>query len=314
VTVIRQAAAAAPADAGVYFFLGEGLELLYVGKAANLRRRLRQHGAPQATGRLADVYPLVREVRWEPAANDHAAAVREADVLLALRPAFNASLMDDGRWNHILVGHRADDPAHLTLALSPEVGRRPARTYGCFPYLGAGQSSVPGIACSDGYIALLRLLWATSPGPGSPFPRSITGGTPPDSFSVRATQDVVPLLHAFLSGTRERLLATLDDVAVDEYVRPALRRDRVAASAFFSHGPRALRALRLRHGLRPGPVSRSTFEAMIGDEVRAAIGDVRAVETPDPTAGLLGRRDTRTRTLAATRARTRSRTGPGPAP
>ncbi|UBU08570.1 GIY-YIG nuclease family protein [Nonomuraea gerenzanensis] len=79
--VLRAAAAHAPREAGVYLFLGErGFlgerdEVLYVGKAADLRRRPRRHAAVRApASRLHQRYDLVRRVGWEIAADEVAAA------------------------------------------------------------------------------------------------------------------------------------------------------------------------------------------------------------------------------------------------
>ena len=55
--------------------------------------------------------------------------------------------------------------------------------YGCFPHLGRGVGSLPAIACSDGYTALLRLLWAASNDPASSYPSRVTRSAP-DRFQV----------------------------------------------------------------------------------------------------------------------------------
>src|SRR6476646_589641 len=93
----------APQGAGVYYFLSADAELLYVGKASSLRNRLRQHARtkPGARGaiRLDVLYQRVTDVRWEELPDEDAAAAREADVIVALRPTFNAAIAGEGRWN-----------------------------------------------------------------------------------------------------------------------------------------------------------------------------------------------------------------------
>ena len=67
-TVLADAAAVAPTTPGVYLFLGPARELLYVGKAGNLRRRLQQHAKAEPhpkAGRRARTSGEVREVVWE---------------------------------------------------------------------------------------------------------------------------------------------------------------------------------------------------------------------------------------------------------
>jgi hypothetical protein len=233
----------------------------------------------------------VDEVRWEELPDDDAAAAREADLILALRPAFNASLADDGRWTYVCA---EAGPETTLVTLSREPG--PGRAYGCFPHLGVGVHSRPAIACSDGYTALLRLLWAAGPAPaGSRFPGAVQSSSLPAVFEV-ATQ---PSLHAFLGGTSDRLLRELDPflAARDAYMQPGLRRDREAAAGFFRYGPRAIRDLRLRHGVRSQPLSRTDFERLIRAEVEAGLGpfDSLVAEAGEPG---LGRSEARGRLIA----------------
>jgi predicted GIY-YIG superfamily endonuclease len=166
--VLSAAAADAPRQAGIYLFLDERNDVLYVGKAGNLRQRLRQHaamGTPES--RLHQRYDLVRRVVWEIAADEEAAVWREADLIFVLRPPFNANtglraadpVGKDARVPYIVVGEVATGILSFTLEpVVPPIGR----AYGCFPHLGKGVASRLGIACSDGYTALLRLLWAAA--------------------------------------------------------------------------------------------------------------------------------------------------------
>jgi GIY-YIG catalytic domain len=272
--------ARAPLAPGVYFLLGADSTLLYVGKASNLRRRLASHT------HKGSLYEHVAAVRWELCDDPEA---READLILALQPVFNASISTDGRWRYVVV-----EPGCVGLAVD-------GGDYGCFPHLGAGVTSVPGIACRDGYGALLRLLWAAGPGP--PYPAQLARRAPPDRCDLTVDGSLQPALHAFLSGTTDRLLSELArrTAPLDAYLQTALARDIEAARRFFRYGPHAVRALRLRHGMRSGPMSRERIEQLLRDEVRAAIGDFRIDDSPDPTRGLLGRRDSRTQSIAAAR-------------
>ncbi len=269
-TPIALAAARAPHAAGVYFLLGRRHELLYVGMAKDLRRRLQQHAnAPR--------YPLYRRtahVRWEELPDEDTAAAREADLIVALQPPYNASIAGHGKWAYIHVGpaHRTGD--RLRFAISKEITARDGvRAYGCFPHLGAGVGSRPGIDCSDGYCGFLRLLWAAS-GEGQHFPGRVTRGSPLETFDVAVDPALAPSLHSFLSGTSRRVLVELGIAASqrERYMQPGIARDRDLAEAFFVAGPVALRTFRRRHALSAAPVSQRQFEDLISGEVRAIIG------------------------------------------
>jgi predicted GIY-YIG superfamily endonuclease len=290
---LAAAAARAPEGAGVYFFLAADTELLYVGKASSLRRRLWQHARakPGAGGpRLDALYERVAEVRWEELPDGEVAEVREADLIVALRPAFNAGSALAGRWHYLLVEPAGNHRLRFRLATDArtETG---GRVYGCFPHLGRGVGSLPGIACSDGYTALLRLLWAASKDPGDHTPSRLTRAAP-DTFTTPVESTLRRPLNGFLSGTSRRLL---DQLAVAgqrraAYLQPGLGRDRDAAGRFFAFGPQALRRLRLRHGRPRGPQSRAEIETMLAAEVREAIGEFRLPTPAGATDAFLARK------------------------
>jgi predicted GIY-YIG superfamily endonuclease len=266
-SALGRAAAGATTSAGVYCFLGEVHELLYVGKATNLRARLSQHargtGARDIAVRSQVLYQRVCDVRVEEHESPDLAAAREADLVVALRPPFNASLRLEGRWNYVVVTTVDGRPR---LSLSREPAARPAARFGSFPHLGPGTSSVPGRACTDGYAALQRIMAATAE-------------RPPERS-----------LSAFLSGTSSRVLDRMHPPD-GSYLGPAFTRDRAAALQFFRYGPHALRTLQSRHDLRPGVVSREQFTRLIETDLRGSIGnDVVIVPVDEQAERVLGRR------------------------
>src|SRR5437588_2752041 len=98
-TPLAEAATNAPHSSGVYFFLDRRNGLLYVGTAKDLRRRLQQH----ANARRDALYRRVAAVRWEELPDEDTAAAREADLIVALQPTYNASIAGDGKWAYINV-------------------------------------------------------------------------------------------------------------------------------------------------------------------------------------------------------------------
>jgi predicted GIY-YIG superfamily endonuclease len=279
--VLSAAASDAPRQAGVYLFLDEGDDVLYVGKAGDLRQRLRQHAATvPSMSRLHQRYDVVRRVVWEITADEEAAAWREADLIFALRPPFNANtglraadpVAGDARIPYIVVAEATAGMLSFTLApVVPRVGR----AYGCFPHLGKGVASRLGIACSDGYSALLRLLWAAA-GQAGHMPASIAKPAP-QSFTVAAPPKVRDGLHRFLSGTGSRLAEELLHAASHRpaFMQPALRRDKEAALRFFAAGPRLVRARRLRHRVRARTLDVETYRSLVSDEIDPVISNLR---------------------------------------
>jgi predicted GIY-YIG superfamily endonuclease len=277
--VLSAAATDAPRDAGVYLFLDEHQDVLYVGKARNLRQRLQQHAATRRQEtRLHQKYDLVRRIVWEIAADEEAAFWREADLIFALRPPFNTNpglrgrdpVGKDPQAPYIVVAEDATGTLHFTLEpVVPATGS----AYGCFPHLGKGVASDLGIACSDGYTALLRLLWAAA-GQGARMPAAVTRSAP-SSFTVAAPADIRVGLHRFLSGTRPRFADDLLHASSHrpEFMRPALRRDRASALRFFAAGPRLVHARRLRHRIRARVLDVETYRRLVSDEISPVINE-----------------------------------------
>jgi hypothetical protein len=242
----------APRAPGVYFFLGADRELLYVGKAANLHRRLADHARDRS--RTSDLRRRVmldaaRYAYWEETADEPAAMIRESDLIVMLKPAFNASHAEQAVDLYVEMRLDGSGPS-FRLAADPS---DEARAYGTFPHLAKGAFTSLAKQTKAGYQGFLRLVGAT-------------GGS-----------DVPPALHDFLSGRSVRLLdelggavATLD---VPVFTRAALERDVVAARQFFELAPQRLRRLRLRHAIPAGPVSGASMAELLTTEVRAIVGD-----------------------------------------
>jgi predicted GIY-YIG superfamily endonuclease len=159
-TPLTDSAARAPAQPGVYFFAGADDTLLYVGKAANLRRRLADHARsqPRALGlRESARLGAVCTIRWEICADEEAALLREADLIVMLRPPFNASHTEQDPHRYLGVATDSSGLTSFDLLAAPG---NPGQVYGCFPHLAKGAFSHAAKRTKAGYTALLRLLWA----------------------------------------------------------------------------------------------------------------------------------------------------------
>ncbi|MCT2584098.1 DEDD exonuclease domain-containing protein [Actinophytocola gossypii] len=86
----RTLAADLPTEPGVYLFRGPGDEVLYVGTASDLRRRVRQYfTASETRRRLREMVALATRVDHVVCAHALEAQVRELRLLAAHKPAYN---------------------------------------------------------------------------------------------------------------------------------------------------------------------------------------------------------------------------------
>ncbi|MEU5692632.1 DEDD exonuclease domain-containing protein [Actinosynnema sp. NPDC020468] len=96
----RTLAADLPSAPGVYLFRGPSEEVLYVGTASDLRRRVRQYfTASEGRRRLREMVALAVRVDHVVCAHALEASVRELRLLTAHKPAYNRrSKNADGAW------------------------------------------------------------------------------------------------------------------------------------------------------------------------------------------------------------------------
>jgi hypothetical protein len=82
----------APAAPGVYVLKDGGGSPLYVGKAVNLRRRLRAHFAERRWRAIKPGMSRAADAEWREVGSELEALLREADLIAALQPPMNVQI------------------------------------------------------------------------------------------------------------------------------------------------------------------------------------------------------------------------------
>lgn len=102
--VIAHHAALAPAAPGVYRMIAASGDVLYVGKAKNIKKRIlayvRQAGH---TARIARMIAATSAIEFVTTATETEALLLEANLIKRLRPRFNVLLRDDKSFPYILI-------------------------------------------------------------------------------------------------------------------------------------------------------------------------------------------------------------------
>src|ERR1700749_1802345 len=99
-----------PDAPGVYRMLGDGGEVLYVGKARALRKRVAQYAQGRAhTQWVAHMIHLTRSMEFVTTKTEAEALLLEINLIKQLKPRFNVQLRDDKSFPEILIrrDHRA---------------------------------------------------------------------------------------------------------------------------------------------------------------------------------------------------------------
>jgi len=94
-----------PREPGVYRFRGEGGEVLYVGKAKDLRVRVRSYfrAGTVLHGRVAEMLRQARDLDWVVCSSEAEALLLEDNFVKEARPPFNVRLRDDKSYPSIEV-------------------------------------------------------------------------------------------------------------------------------------------------------------------------------------------------------------------
>ncbi len=93
-----------PNTAGVYRMLSESGEVLYVGKAKNLKARVASYTRPyDASRRIQRMVSLTRKMEFVTARSEAEALLMESSLIKSLDPRFNVALKDDKSFPEILL-------------------------------------------------------------------------------------------------------------------------------------------------------------------------------------------------------------------
>jgi excinuclease ABC subunit C len=124
-----------PTLPGCYLFYDERGEVIYVGKAVNLRNRVRSYFNPNTWAVYPKTGRLVREIariEFVVRGSELEALIQEAELIKKHRPRYNIRLKDDKRYPYLKVTWQDDFP---TVMVTRRIDRDGARYYG--PYSNA---------------------------------------------------------------------------------------------------------------------------------------------------------------------------------
>ena len=111
-SVLRQNVKIAPERPGVYRMLDESDNVLYVGKAKNIKKRIVAYTRiEQLTTRLQRMVAEVRKMEFIIVENENRALIVENELIKKLHPKYNILLKDDKSYPHLMIDLEEDYPA-----------------------------------------------------------------------------------------------------------------------------------------------------------------------------------------------------------
>ena len=245
--VIGRYAKMAPAGPGVYRMIDAAGEVLYVGKARHLKKRVQSYARGQGHGnRIARMVADTAAMEFVTTATEIEALLLEANLIKRLKPHFNVVLRDDKSFPFILI---ARDHAVPQILKHRGARSRKGDYFGPFASAGAVGRTINTLqrafllrSCSDAYFKsrlrpclLYQIKRCSAPCTGE--------------ISIEDYGKLVDEALAFLTGesneVKRRLHGLMDEASLkQDYERAASFRDRLTA---LSH-------IQSRQGINPASV------------------------------------------------------------
>jgi len=253
---IENAVRLAPTSPGVYRMLNAASDVLYVGKAKNVRKRLASYARVNAPlpARILRMIAATVTVEIVSTTTETEALLLEANLIKQLRPRFNVQLRDDKSFPYILItgDHWAPQILKHRGAQS-----RPGRYFGPFASAGAVGRTITALqraflirSCTDGFFEsrtrpclLYQIRRCSGPCTGE--------------IDFPGYTELVREANDFLSGrshlVKQELAGEMEKASTElEFETAALYRDRLAA----------LSAIQSQQGINPRTVEEADVFAI----------------------------------------------------
>jgi excinuclease ABC subunit C len=253
---IENAMRLAPTSPGVYRMLNAANDVLYVGKAKNVRKRLSSYArvsAPQPA-RILRMIAATVTVEIISTTTETEALLLEANLIKQLRPRFNVQLRDDKSFPYILISGDHWAPQILKHRGAQS---RPGRYFGPFASAGAVNRTITALqraflirSCTDGFFEsrtrpclLYQIRRCSGPCTGE--------------IDFPGYTELVHEAGDFLSGrsrlVKKQLAGEMEKASAElEFETAALYRDRLAA----------LSAIQSQQGINPRTVEEADVFAI----------------------------------------------------
>jgi len=246
----------APTSPGVYRMLNAANDVLYVGKAKNVRKRLSSYArvnAPQPA-RILRMIAATVTVEIISTSTDTEALLLEANLIKQLRPRFNVQLRDDKSFPYILI---TGDHWAPQILKHRGAQTRPGRYFGPFASAGAVNRTITALqraflvrSCTDAF-------FESRTRPCLLYQIRRCSGPCTSEIDFPGYTELVREATDFLSGrsrlVKQELAGEMEKAAAElEFETAALYRDRLAA----------LSAIQSQQGINPRTVEEADVFAI----------------------------------------------------
>jgi excinuclease ABC subunit C len=232
--VIRAFVKTLPPSPGVYRMIDAEGEVMYVGKARNLKARVTNYTRPEALEtRLQRMIAATATMEFVRTETESEALLLEANLIKRLKPRFNVALRDDKSFPYILIATDHEAPEIL---MHRGTRRRPGHYFGPFASAGAVRRTITSLQKAFLLRSCTASFYASRTRPCLLHQIKRCAAPCTREISLPDYQHLVEEAVAFLSGKSKsvhaQLSAEMNEAAESlDFERAAGLRDRLSALA-----------------------------------------------------------------------------------
>ena len=235
---------ATPAKPGVYIMRGRSGAVLYVGKAAKLRNRLRSYFAKKANhpSKIREMVKRVAEFEYIVAESEQEALLLECNLIKQNKPPYNARLKDDKSYPFIKVDLTEDFPQ---VYITRTVKRDGSRYFGPFASASSVRRTLALLKKLFPYRSCTKTITGNDPRPCLDFYINRCVGPCIGAVDKNQYREVIEQVFLFLDGKADRILKSLEARMIEasevlEFERAAMVRDQIQAIEKVHEGQKVL--------------------------------------------------------------------------
>ena len=197
-----------PTKPGVYLYHDARGTIIYVGKAINLRNRVRSyfHASVDLSGKTGRLVTEIADLEWIITETELEALVLEANLIKKHRPRFNILLKDDKRYPYIKVEWQNDFPKVLTVRKMEQDG---ARYFGPYTNAGAVYATLDTLRRIFPYLTCDRVITGTDRRACLYYDIKLCGAPCIGAVSREEYRATLDRLCAFLEGKADQVVADI---------------------------------------------------------------------------------------------------------
>jgi excinuclease ABC subunit C len=222
-----------PTKPGCYLMKNAAGEIIYVGKAINLRNRVRSyfHSAADLEIKTRHLVQHIAHIEWIVVGSELEALILEMNLIKKHRPHYNVRLKDDKRYPYIKVHWASDFPKVTVTRLMVNDG---SRYYGPYSSVWAVHQTLDVLRHIFPYLTCDRVITGKDPRPCLYYDIKLCTGPCIGAIDKDGYRNLIQDLCEFLDGHTAPIVNRLQqemDKAAEElrYEKAAVLRDQIQA-------------------------------------------------------------------------------------